>query len=184
MTRPALDITSLLPEIDLIQDADLREKVIAVWLDVWQESKFEELTDLPIGPKIPYPHLPHNRAVVTMAVAMADAIERFHGVTVDRDVLLAAAVLQDVSKLVELTPGDGGVEQTEIGRSFQHAFWAAHKAAEHGLPLPVCEIVLNHTPDAPSLPRTLEGKILWYADQLDVIAVFGDRWVKQLYLTR
>jgi hypothetical protein len=184
LTRPDLDLATLLPEIDLIEDRDMRDQVVAVWQDVWQHSSFEDLTDLPIGPKIPYPHLPHNRAVVAMAVAMADAIERFHGVTVDRDVLLAAALLQDVSKLVEMTPADGGVEQTEIGRSFQHAFWAAHKAIEHGLPLPVCEIILNHTPDAPSLPRTLEGKILWYADQLDVIAVFGDRWVKQLFLTR
>jgi hypothetical protein len=184
MSRLELELAELLPEIDLIQDEDLRGKVSAVWQDVWQESLFERLEDLPIGPKIPYPHLPHNRAVVAMAVAMADAVEHFHGVAVDRDVMLAAALLQDVSKLVEMRPAGDGVEQTEIGRSFQHAFWAAHKAAEHGLPLAVCEIVLNHTPDAPGLPRTLEGKILWYADQLDVIAAFGDRWVKQLFLTR
>jgi hypothetical protein len=184
MSRAKLDVKEAFPEIDLIESDDLREKVIAVWEDVWEQSKFERLEDLPIGPKIPYPHLPHNRAVVTMAVAMADALDRFHSVKVDRDVLVAAALLQDASKLVELTPIEGGVERTEIGRSFQHAFWACHKALEHGVPLEICEIVLNHTPDSAQLPRTLEGKILWYADQLDVIAVFGDRWVKHLFITR
>jgi hypothetical protein len=182
--RPELDLAELLPEIDLIEDAELREKVIAVWEELWQASSFEALADVPIGPKIPYSHLPHNRAVITMALAMADAIERFHRISVDRDAMLAAALLQDVSKLVEMAPDAGGVVQTEIGKSFQHGFWASHLALTHGLPLEVCEIVLNHTPDSPQLPRTLEGKILWYADQLDVIAVFGDRWVKHLFLTR
>jgi hypothetical protein len=184
VSRPELDLRELLPEIDLIENAELRAKVAAVWHDVWDQSSFDDVGEVPIGLKIPYPHLPHNRAVVAMAVAMADAIERFHGIAVNRDVMLAAALIQDVSKLVELTPATGGVELTDIGQSFQHAFWAAHKALEHGVPLEVCEIVLNHTPDAPKLPRTLEGKILWYADQLDVIAVYGDRWVKHLFLTR
>jgi HD domain-containing protein len=184
MTRPHLDVEAVFPEVELIQSEDLRQKVVAVWQEAWAQSSFERIEDLPIGPKIPHSHVPHNRAVVTMAVAMADAIERFHGVEVDRDALVAAALLQDASKLVEMRPAEGGVEQTEIGRSFQHAFWACHKALEHGVPLPICEIVLNHTPDAPQLPHTLEGKILWYADQLDVIAVFSDRWVKHLFLTR
>jgi hypothetical protein len=184
MSRPKLDVAEALPEIGLIESDELRQKVIAVWEDVWEQSTFERLDDLPIGPKIPYPHLPHNRCVVTMAVAIAAAFERFHDVKVDRDLLVAAALLQDVSKLVELSPIEGGVEQTEIGRSFQHALWACHKALEHGVPLDICEIVLNHTPDSPQLPRTLEGKILWYADQLDVIAVFGDRWMKHLFITR
>jgi hypothetical protein len=184
VTRPELDLAELLPEIDLIRNAELRAKVAAVWQELWQQSSFESLSAVPIGPRIPHPHLAHNRAVITMALAMADAIERFHRITVDRDVMLAAALLQDVSKLVEMAPGEGGVVQTEIGKSFQHAFWAGHAALAHGLPLEVCEVVLNHTPDSPRLPRTLEGKILWYADQLDVIAVFGDRWVKHLVLTR
>jgi HD superfamily phosphodiesterase len=184
MSRPELDLDELLPELHLIEDAELRHKVQAIWQEMWSESAFDDILDLPISPKVPTPHLPHNRSVITMAVAMADAIERFHSVTVDRDTLVAAALLQDVSKLVEMQPGQDGPEYSEIGRNFQHGFWGAHKALDHDLPLAVCEIVLNHTPDAPRFPASLEGKILWYADQLDVIAVFGDRWVKHLFNTR
>ena len=184
MARPPLDLSELLPELDLIADDGLRECVAAVWQEIWKESDFEALGDVPIGPDIPHAHLPHNRAVVTMALAVAEVLERFHGLSVDRDVLVAAALLQDVSKLVEMAPAAGGVEQTDIGRAFQHAFWATHKSLEHGLPMEVCEIVMNHTPQSPRFPASLEGKILWYVDQLDLIAVSGERWAKRLYLTR
>jgi hypothetical protein len=184
VSRPALDLGELLPEIELIQDQDLRDRVSAVWQDLWSESAFEELADVPIGPDIPISHLPHNRCVVAMAISIADSLERFHGLEIDRDVLIAAGLIQDASKLVEMTPADGSVEQTELGLGFQHAFWATHKAFEHGLPPAVCEIVMNHTPQSPRFPRSLEGKILWYADQLDLIAVSGERWAKRLYLTR
>jgi hypothetical protein len=117
-----------------------------------------------------------------MALAIADAFERFHGVLVDRDLLIAAGLLQDVSKLVEMKPGDEGEAlNTEIGSLFPHAFWGSHVAIQHGLPLSICEIILDHTPQAARFPRTLEGKILYYADQLDILAVFGDRWRKELF---
>ena len=184
MERAPLDLSELLPELELIADVDLRERVAAVWQAIWAESEFDELGDVPIGPDIPNSHLPHNRAVVEMSLAMADTLERFHGLTVDRDVLVAAGLLQDVSKLVEMVPAADGVQQSDLGRNFQHAFWAAHKSLEHGLPMAVCEIVMNHTPQSPRFPASLEGKILWYADQLDLIAVTGERWSKRLYLTR
>jgi hypothetical protein len=182
--RPQLDLAELLPEIELIRDESLRDGVAAVWHAIWAESRFEAVADVPIGPGIPNKHLPHNRAVVAMALSVADAIEEFHGIAVDRDVLVAAGLLQDVSKLVEMAPSGDGVEQTEIGRGFQHAFWAAHKSLEHGLPMAVCEIVMNHTPQSPRFPASLEGKILFYVDQLDLIAVSGEKWSKRLYLTR
>jgi hypothetical protein len=185
VSRLPLDVRALLPEVDLIADEDLRARVIEVWESLWEESAFVRPEDVPISPEVPYPHVPHNRAVVGMAISIADILERFHGVSVDRDVLVAAGLLQDVSKLVEMAPGDdGGVVETEIGALFPHAFWASHTALEHGLPAAVAEIVLNHTPQSAQFPRTLEGKILWYADQIDVIAVFRDRWEKRVSIIR
>jgi HD superfamily phosphodiesterase len=119
-----------------------------------------------------------------MALAIADAYERFHSLTVDRDVLLAAGLLQDASKLIEMEPGDDGTAvKSEIGARYPHAFWGSHVALEHGLPHAVCAIILDHTPQSPRFPASLEGKILHYADQLDIIAVYKDRWDKKLYIT-
>jgi hypothetical protein len=182
--KPALDLRTLFPEVALIQDEDLRAKVESVWQELWQASDFESTDQLATSPEIPYLHIPHNRAVVDMALAVASAFERFHGVKVDRDVLVAAALLQDASKLVEYTLVDGKVALSALGREYPHAFYAAHTALKHGVPDAICHIVLTHTPQAASFPTSLEGKILYYVDQLDVLAIHGDRWRKQLMITK
>ena len=182
--KPALDFGALFPEVALIQDEELRAKVEAVWQELWQASDFASTDQLATSPEIRYLHIPHNRAVVDMALAVASAFERFHGVKVDRDVLVAAALLQDASKLVEYTLIDGEVALSGLGREYPHAFHAAHVALKHGVPDAICHIILTHTPQAASFPTSLEGKILYYVDQLDVLAIHGDRWRKQLMITK
>jgi hypothetical protein len=182
--KPALDFPALFPEVSLIQDEGLRAKVEAVWQELWQMSDFSSIDQLATSPEIQYLHIPHNHAVVEMALAVATTFERFHKVTVDRDVLVAAALLQDASKLVEYTPADGKVALSALGREYPHAFWAAHVALQHGVPDAICHIILTHTPQAASFPTSLEGKILYYVDQIDVLAIHGDRWRKQLMITK
>jgi hypothetical protein len=182
--KPALDFHALFPEVDLIGDAPLRSKVEAVWQELWQQSDVDSIHRLATSPEIPYLHVPHNRAVVEMALAVAAAFERFHGVKVDRDILVAAALLQDASKLVEYTLSDGKVAYSALGKKYPHSFWAAHVALKHGVPDEICHIILTHTPQAAAFPQSLEGKILYYVDQLDVLAIHGDRWRKHLMIAK
>ena len=115
-----------------------------------------------------------------MAIHVADVFESIHNVTVNRDILIAAALLQDASKLVEFGPTeDGKVEYTKIGSTYPHAFWGTYLAIKFGLPDEICEIILDHTPDSARFPKSMEGKILYYVDQLDVIATYKDRWKKE-----
>lgn len=173
------------PELKLISNDTLRLGVEAVWQELWAASAFESPADLPTSPEIPYPHVTHNRSVLAIALAIADAFEKFHGVTVDRDILISAALLQDVSKLVEYEPAQlPAAQYSEIGRTYPHAFMAAHVALKHGLPDAVCHIILSHTPQSAAFPASLEGKILYYADQLDVLAIYRDRWEKRLFITK
>jgi hypothetical protein len=182
--KAPLQLSTCFPELDLIGDQRLRAGVEAVWEELWQASAWGSLDDLPTSPEIPYPHVPHNRSVIRMALAVADAFEAFHGVTVDRDLLLAGGLLQDASKLVEYALEEGRVVLTELGRTYPHSFWAAHLALKHGLPSGVCHIILTHTPQGSQFPASLEGKILYYLDQLDVIAIHKDRWRKELWITK
>jgi hypothetical protein len=182
--KPALDFPELFPEVLLIGSEDLRAKVEAVWQELWQMSDFGSIDQLATSPEIHYLHVPHNRAVVEMALAVAATFERFHGVRVDRDVLVAAALLQDSSKLVEYTLTGGKVALSALGHEYPHAFLAAHSALKHGVPDAICHIILTHTPQAASFPTSLEGKILYYVDQIDVLAIHGDRWRKQLIITK
>ncbi|OZI53648.1 hypothetical protein [Bordetella genomosp. 5] len=182
--RERVDFLAIYPWIDEIADRDMAASVLAVLDELWGQSRFATFDKIPTSGKIAYPNLPHTQCVVEMSLAIADAFTRYHGTVVDRDVLIAAAVLQDASKMVEYEPTDDGVRHTEIGKSYTHAFWCAHVALNHGLSAKVVHIILTHSPQAPRFPESLEGKILYYADQLDVIAIHGDRWIKQLMISK
>lgn len=179
-----IDIVSYLPEIKLIGDAELREATIRVWRQLWRESGFDDIMAVPVTPSTTHPHIPHNRSVAQMALAVADVLEKVHGVHVDRDTLLVAALLQDASKLVEYEPTPDGVARSDLGRRFQHAFYAAHVALNEGLPPDVVEAIISHTHDNPSYPATLVAKILFYVDQVDTAALEVDRWKKKSVVYR
>lgn len=149
-------------------------------------SPWTDLDDVPVSPEIPYSTKRHNQCVVRMSLAVADELVRSHGVKINRDYLIAAAILQDASKVVEYDAGDrkGTAVFSELGRQYPHSFWAAHVALKKGIPDEVVHVLLTHSPQAPKFPSTLEGKILYYVDQIDVIAVFKDRWRKDLFITK
>jgi hypothetical protein len=183
--RAPLDLDSVLPEIDLIGNRGLADQVRRIWATLWERSEFPDFAAVPTSGEIPYPNLPHMRSVVALALGIADTFERFHRVAVDRDVLVAACLLQDASKLVEYRPRDGGgIEKTELGRALPHAFEAARLALEEGVPMAVVHIIATHSPQAPRFPESIEGKIVYYADQLDVIAIHGDHWRKEQVIRR
>jgi len=183
--QQAIDVAAMFPAVKTIADPKLRAAVIAVWQELWAMSAWKRIEDVPTSLEIPYPTLPHNQCVLEMALAVADAFERHHGVKVNRDHLIAAAVLQDASKVIESAPGaEGRATATDLGRQYPHAFWAAHLALRHGVPDPVVHVLLTHSPQAPSFPSTIEGKILYYVDQIDVIGIYKDRWRKDLYITK
>lgn len=180
-----IDLGEIFPQIQEIKNLKLREQVEAVWQELWKASQWRDFDDMPTSKEIPYPAKPHSQCVLTMSLAMADALTKHHGLKIDRDVLIAAAILQDASKVVEYNPGlNGKALHTKIGDQFPHAFWCAHVALNHGVPLEVCHIIMTHSPSAAKFPQSLEGKILYYADQMDVIAIFGDKWVKHLMVER
>lgn len=182
--RP-FDVDSVFPQIGQIGDRTLAAAVRAVWHDLWQQSNWDDFEAMPTSPEIRYPARPHAQCVVAMALQIAQSFEDHHGVTVNRDHLIAAAILQDASKVVEYQPdGEGGATLSPTGRLYPHAFLAAQLAVAHGLPEEVVNAILMHTPQAAKFPATLEGKILYYVDQLDVIAIHGDRWRKELFVTK
>jgi len=185
MPKKPLDVRDLFPQVDEIADARLRDAVVAIWEELWDMAPWDDFDAMPTSPEIPYPARPHSQCVVTMALSVAEAFERHHGVKVDRDHLIAAAILQDASKVVEYQPdAEGKAELSRIGRNYPHAFWVGHLALRHGLPDELVHSLLTHSPQAPKFPNTLEGKILYYVDQLDVIAIYKDRWRKDLYITK
>jgi hypothetical protein len=92
--------------------------VIEIWQEMWEMSAWDDPAALPTSSEIPYPNLPHTQCVVAMALSVADAFQKYHGIEVNRDHLIAAAVLQDASKVVEYEPGpDGKARHTPSART-------------------------------------------------------------------
>lgn len=179
MKKP-IDVAWMFPQINEIKDAKLKQDVIDIWQELWEMSEFEDIEALPTSGQISYPNLPHSRSVLAMCLQIADTFETYHNVKVDRDVLIAAAILQDASKVVEYRPSkSGSIEKTEIGKTFPHAYWGAMLGAQRKLPAAVLHIIVTHSPSHAKFPESLEGKIIYYVDQLDVIAIHGDRWKKE-----
>lgn len=186
MAKKPFHVSEVFPEIGWVHDDTLREKVIAVWERMYAESKWEDVMDLPCSThKTDYPHVIHNRCVVKMAISMADILSEFHGVQINRDYLIAAALLQDSSKLVEYQPdSEHGCVLSELGKTFSHAFYAGSVAMQEGIPLEVVQAINTHSPDAAVYPPSLIAKILFYVDQADMAAIKGDRWKKTVYIYR
>ncbi|MBL8699919.1 MAG: HD domain-containing protein [Alphaproteobacteria bacterium] len=183
--KKAIDVAWMFPEFELIRDRALKDRIVAVWQELWAASEFTDIGDVPTSGSIPYPNLPHSRAVLSLCVRIADVFEQVHGTKVDRDTLIAAAILQDASKVVEYRPRPGGgVDRTEIGQTYPHAYWAGMLATKHGIAPAIVHIILFHSPSAAKFPASLEGKIIYYADQLDVIAISGDHWKKESFIYR
>lgn len=179
--KERIDVAALFPELALIADAGLRAAVVEIWDELWAMSEYDRLLDVPVSVKIDYPQLKHAQGVAAGAVAVADAWERVHGIRFDRDVLIAGALLIDVSKLVETRRGpDGKATYTELGRALPHATYAAHAALRRGVRLDVIHCILSHSPNGGKAPHSVEAQLLDWLDQADISAFGFDIWTRKV----
>lgn len=179
--KQELDLAALFPELALIGDEGLRRAVVAVWEELWAASAYERLEEVPTSTKISYPQVKHCQGIVKGALALAAVWEEVHGTTLDRDVLVAAALLMDVSKLVETEPGpDGRPVASEVGRALPHAVYGAHVALAHGVPLAVAHVMTAHSPNGGKSPGSLEAHLLDWVDQADISGFGFDIWSRRV----
>jgi putative nucleotidyltransferase with HDIG domain len=173
------------PELEEIRDRALADTVAQIWVEVWEESDWERLEDAPKNPytvRLDHSTVTHTRSVLAQSLAIADALERFHGLHTDRDTIIAAVLLHDVSKLLEFEPSDSGGRNSRFGDLIQHAVYGMHKAWAHGLSTDLAHIVGSHTTASRLAPKTLEAVIVHYADFADTDALVWENGGK-LHLT-
>jgi hypothetical protein len=181
MAKDELHLIELFPELDLIQDSALRHAVEQTWIQLWEQSTYEHLNDVPTSTKIPYPQILHCQGIVKGALALASVWQEVHGTVLDQDVLIAAAMLMDVSKLVEtVRDADGTIRASEIGQTFPHAVYGAHIALNLGVPLPVVHVMVAHSPNGGKSPGTPEAHLLDWVDQADISGFGFTIWTRRV----
>jgi putative nucleotidyltransferase with HDIG domain len=165
-------VKHLWPEIDWIENPELREQVTQVWTNALERTPLqpEDLNRIPftlLVPNCPITFMEHKRCVVHIARASAIAMREFMGraLPVDSDTVIAGAILADVGKLLEYEIGpDGKSRQSERGEALRHPFTGVALALECGLPDAVCHIIAAHAAEGDLVKRTTEAFIVHHAD--------------------
>jgi hypothetical protein len=166
------EIVRSLPELSLIQNAELREKVIAAWTESLQSGGFtvDEMKQIPfamLGDQPSITLLERVRAVCRTCVAVADSLTASYGkrVSVDKDVLVAGALLADVGKFLEYERRkDGTLRKSPRGELLRHPFSGVGLAFRHGLPIEVMHIIAVHSKEGDHVRRSTEAVIYHHAD--------------------
>lgn len=171
-------VRASLPELGLIGDEDLREKCVDAWALALSQTEFERIEDIPPTgtPTSPYLKPPltqadHMRGTATIAIGMVDGLEEIAGKTrINRDLVIASALLHDVGKAWEVSPRNlarwKADPATTGNPSFRHSAYGAHLCLTVGLPETVAHTAGYHSGGGEGewIQRSMENTIVYLAD--------------------
>jgi putative nucleotidyltransferase with HDIG domain len=164
-------VLKLWPELEWIADADLREKTLQTWVKALEASPLspDDLNEIPftlLVPNCPVTFMEHKRCVVHIARRAAESMDEFMGrsLPIDKDVVIAGAILADVGKLLEYEKPDGQARQSARGQALRHPFTGVALAMMCGVPDAVCHIIAAHAGEGDLVRRSTEACIVHHAD--------------------
>ncbi|MFC2078462.1 HD domain-containing protein [Candidatus Bipolaricaulota bacterium] len=173
-------LIQILPEIEWIKDADLREKVVATWIDGLERGGWtpDDVARMPftLAKKVSASFAQHVRSVTRICAAVSDTFDEIYDgvdLKLDRDMLVAGALLHDVGKLVEMEEVDGAFRKSADGKLVRHAFSGVALADAHGLPAAVQHIIGTHSKEGDPFKRIPESIICHFADFMNFDPIEG-----------
>ncbi len=165
------EVLKLWPELDWINDPDLREKTGRTWELALSKSHLsaQDLDEIPFTlhvENLEVTFLAHKRCVVHMARDCGRQIQKHFGkeLPVDMDVLIAGAILADVGKLLEYEKQDGKVVQGTYGQYLRHPFSGVSLAEACDVPPEVCHVIAAHAGEGDRVSRSVEAYIVHHLD--------------------
>ncbi|HAE87580.1 TPA: hypothetical protein DCG86_06110 [Candidatus Marinimicrobia bacterium] len=176
-----LDVVAMLPELKEIRDETLRQKVEAVWQEAaayrgWTRDLLMKIPFTLLAEGVTIPFIDHVRAVCRLCIATEDVLKTIHQerrTPVNRDVLIAGALLADVGKLLEYEIVNGKVIKSDFGRYLRHPFSGVGLAFKHGVPEAVMHVIATHSKEGAGEKRSPESIIFHHADFIDFELVKG-----------
>lgn len=165
-------LLQLIPEFDLIEDAELREKTLQVWKAAmdrggWTPDALAEMPFTLLFNPCPASYIEHIRAVTLTALRAAEVFAQIYGdrVPINRDYLISGGLLHDIGKLLEYEDRDDGMTvKTAYGSLMRHPFSGAALAHEFDLPMEVQHVIAAHAGEGDKVKRTPEATLVHKAD--------------------
>ena len=174
-----MEIQNIFPELKLIENEELRNKVVkslekAINMGGWTEEDLqlipftllipELVTGDNLVPKITI--IDHIRAVTQMCIATYERYETL-GLAdkLNKDELIAGGLLHDVSKFVEYERDTSGkIVQTKEGKLIRHPAQGLELVYEFDLPLAVRQAIVFHSKEGDQINRLPEVEIVHRCD--------------------
>jgi len=169
-----IDLTVLIPEFLEIQDPSLRDRVLGVWKEALEIGGWEigDLQTLPYtllveDVDITFPK--HVSVVCRLCMAMEEVLQEAYGnrYNIDRDTLIAGALLADVGKLLEFRKVEGSYQWSTMYQYLRHPFTGVGLCFKHDIPEAVMHIVATHSWEGDKFQRRPESIIFHHADFTD-----------------
>lgn len=171
-----MSLDKLIELANKIEDKDLREKVIDFIKN--PKASHPEIKEAGVSleespASINWHHryegglIDHTVAVTKLALKMADVFEEVYGVKVNRDHIIAGALLHDIMKPYNYIKTDEGFDHYDMF-NLDHLTLAVAELYKRGFPLDVIKIVASHHGEhSPTRPQSIEAYIVHYADETD-----------------
>jgi len=164
-------VLELWPEIEWIEDHELREKVLNCWEYAIEKSSLtaDDLRNIPFSLlvkdcKISF--MNHKRTTVHLAAEIAKIMQQNFGqeISINMDNLIAGVILMDVGKLLEYEVKNGKIKTSSSGKVLRHPFSGVAIADRFGIPSEVQHIIATHSKEGDHQKRTVESIIAHHAD--------------------
>lgn len=171
----ASDVIGLFSDqLEKIQDDELRNKVVEVWVDGCRAGNWtavEQLHNMPftlLTDTCGVSFVEHTIAVTEGALALGKAqVDGYRSVpyAIDFDRLVAGALLHDVGKLLEIEQdGEGGHRKSHAGMCARHPISGAILAARAGLDDELVNTIACHAKEGDGRPQVVETVFIHQAD--------------------
>jgi putative nucleotidyltransferase with HDIG domain len=166
-------LLKIFPEIEEIEDKDIRENTIKCWLLAMERAgwTFEDLEEMPFSlllkdTKHDINYIEKTQCFVKNCFSIYEHMNEIYGekLKINKDILIAGAVLCDIGKLLEYERIDDEFVTTHEGKVLRHPLSGAILASECGLPIEIVHIIAYHSKEGDGIKRTVEGIIVHHCD--------------------
>src|SRR6516165_4842764 len=187
------ELEKLFPSSMKIKHKSLRERVAAVWSEAittgcggkgWTFAELRAVKFTLLAGDIDMKFVEHLNSCARQCVAIVDVLKRSFrcNIPVNRDHLIAGALLADVGKPLEYDKdASGKVIQGKFGQQLRHPFSGVALAYKHGIPAEVMHMIATHSHEGDKVERSIESIIFHHADfvDFDIAKFLGKRAAKK-----
>lgn len=179
---------------DKIHDSKLRKEVVALLENPTfkADGKIHSGLPLDVSPAGLSRHhcyqggyIEHIVSTVNLAIAMCNSVEEVYNGKVNRDLVIAGALLHDIFKPVTYVVNENGsYDSSRLADYLDHLSMAIVELVRRGFPLELVHVVSAHHGNyGPIRPHTVEALICHLADLMDS-RLNGEVLSAAKYLTR